>query len=62
MERTALIVDPPNGGLQPMTPEAEARPATPKARRLQKTRRGRGAVNGPEHEERASEATTRGAR
>jgi hypothetical protein len=45
-----------------MTPEAEARPATPKARRLQKTRRGRGAVNGPEHEERASEATTRGAR
>jgi len=48
LERTSLIVDPPNGRLPPMTPEAEARASTPKARRLQATRRGRAPANGPE--------------
>ena len=41
LARTSLIVDPPDGRLPPLTPEAHNRLASPKAQRLADVRRGR---------------------
>ena len=46
--RTSLIVDPPNGRLPPLTPEALARITSPENRRLADVRNGRVPANGPE--------------
>ena len=46
--RTSLIVDPPDGRLPPLTPEAQRRAESPETRRLEAVRRGRAPANGPE--------------
>ena len=46
--RTSLIVDPPDGRLPPLTPEAKQRAESPETRRLQAVRVGREPANGPE--------------
>ena len=46
--RTSLIVDPPNGRLPPLTPEAEARLTSPEYLRLGDVRDGRVPADGPE--------------
>ena len=46
--RTSLIVDPPNGRLPPLTPEALTRITSPENRRLADVRNGRVPANGPE--------------
>ncbi len=46
--RTSLIVDPPDGRLPPLTPQAEARLTSPEYLRLGDVRDGRVPANGPE--------------
>ena len=46
--RTSLIVDPPNGRLPPLTPEALTRITSPENRRLAAVRDGRVPADGPE--------------
>jgi hypothetical protein len=46
--RTSLIVDPPNGRLPALTPEAKQKDESPEARRLRRVRQGDLPANGPE--------------
>ena len=40
-KRTSLIIDPPDGRIPPLTPEAESRSTLPEAQRIEAARRGR---------------------
>ena len=46
--RTSLVVDPPNGRLPPLTPEAHDRITSPESLRLRDVRQGRIPADGPE--------------